>query len=264
MNVYRQASKSDFLGVLVVDRADAASSTLRRRSGDTSFEVPTNSWAGICAWNTGYLRVFASSTIPLPLSDSQSEYKILKVDAEADSCVALYTTFAGKTHPNTAYKANLAILQVPDEAVEKLGFLQITLTRQDPLINSFSSHSVNLELTSAPPLSYTLQKIAHFYFHLGRRPSPSKAFLDWNSLSVPKHVALYMNRLDRDDVGFLQPGSKITLKDNTFHLDAECTRCYSLTISNKSHRDFYPYLFYFNPGDYSITVGVGPCLHFKR
>jgi hypothetical protein len=45
----------------------------------------------------------------------------------------------------------LLSLQVPEEAVEKLNFL---LTRQDPLLNSFSSHSVNPDLTSAPPLSY--------------------------------------------------------------------------------------------------------------
>jgi hypothetical protein len=146
--------------------------------------------------------------------------------------------------------AVLLSLQVPEEAVEKLNFL---LTRQDPLINSFSSHSVNLDLTSAPPLSYTLQKIAHFYFHLGRRPSPSKAFLGWNNLSVTRYVALYMNRSNRDDVGFLQPGSTRRRVYEMLQLD------YIEQV-----RDFYPYLFYFNPGDYSITVGAGRCPHSKR
>ncbi|KAJ7874453.1 hypothetical protein B0H13DRAFT_2551613 [Mycena leptocephala] len=52
-----------------------------------------------------------------------------------------------------------------------------------------------------------------------------------------------MNRLNRDDVGFLQPGSTRRRVYEMLQLD------YIEQV-----RDFYPYLFYFNPGDYSITA----------
>ncbi|KAF7334566.1 ICE-like protease (Caspase) p20 domain protein [Mycena venus] len=223
MSIYRHASALKRLGVMVVDQVGPVSATLRRRLGDDDFEVPRNSWAGISTWNAGDIRVFAAS-LRLPDS-SHSEYRLLRADVKEESHIALHATSSG----------------------------YITVERQDPLMTKFSSPSVDSMLTVGPSLPRALQKIAHFYFHLGRRQAHAEALLDSNSLST-KHVSLHMRRLENDE-GLLHPGSKITLAENTFYLDAEHSGCYyTLTIDNKSHYGLYPYLFYFNPDDYSITA----------
>ncbi|KAJ6589341.1 caspase domain-containing protein [Mycena capillaripes] len=227
MNIYRQPSALDCLGTLVVRHIDPVSATVQRRHGDDPFEVPANCWAGIRTWNTGDLRVFASPSVPLHLPDFQSVYRLHQAVTQEESHITLYLTSDG----------------------------YITVERQDPLINTFSSHSVNSNLTVGPSLPSALQKIAHFYFHLGRQKKlPSNAFLDSDQLTVSKYVSLHMSRWDLDDEGMSRGRSKVSFKDNTFYLDAESTRRYSLTIVNKSHLGFYPYLFYFNPADYSIKA----------
>ncbi|KAJ7607782.1 caspase domain-containing protein [Mycena polygramma] len=230
LNVYKQAAASPCLGVLEVDTVAPLSATAKRRSVDNTFDVPAPSWAGIRAWDAGDLRVFASPSVAksLRLPDFRSAFSLLRAHDRESSHIALYSTSDG----------------------------YITVERRDPLMGAFSCRSVtlNLKLLVGLSLSDALQKIAHFYFHLGRhKPTSSEAFLDSNNLTMTNRVFVRMNHVVRDNEGLSKLGSHVTFRKNIFYLEEEEGCDYSLTIYNTSNHGFYLYLFYLNPADYSIT-----------
>ncbi|KAJ7633787.1 hypothetical protein DFH06DRAFT_685602 [Mycena polygramma] len=226
INVYRKVSASECLGVLEVCTIRPLSATARRVSGDHLFDVPAPCWAGIRTWAAGDLRVYASSSVAksISLPNSQSAFNLLRADDKESSHISLHLK--------------------PD------GY--ITIERQDPLMKSFSCHSVTSQLTVGLSLPDALQRIAHFYFHLGRRIS--EALLDSNDLTMSDKVSLCMNHVVQDNDGFPECGPPVTFSKNTFYLvgDKPPSNSYSLTISNLSDHAFYVYLFSMDPTDYSI------------
>ncbi|KAJ7035117.1 caspase domain-containing protein [Mycena alexandri] len=222
MDVYRDASAVESLGVLVVWKVYPVSAACRPR--DITFDVPMNSWAGIRTWNGGDLHIFADFSVPHSPSNFQSQYRLHQATEKMSGRISLSSASPGK----------------------------ITVEREDPLINEIARRSADFLAESSVSLSHALQKVAHFYFHLGRQKSPAKARLDYDALSVADRISLHMTPFTKDSDGFCVPGAQISPKDNIFVVKPR--EYHTLTIKSDYPVGLYPYLFYFDPADYSIEA----------
>ena len=112
---------------------------------------------------------------------------------------------------------------------------------------------IALETELSLPLC--LNAIAHFNHHLGRHcgNDPLREVLrdDYDPL---RNVTMKMYRLTTNSAGFRAPDATNLLTDNVARLELDENAEYGFAIFNYSEHDLFPYLFYFDPSDYSIQV----------
>ncbi|KAJ6622310.1 caspase domain-containing protein [Mycena sp. CBHHK59/15] len=223
MRVYKEASSSNFLGVLVAGEIDAITATLERQDSADFFPEPNSQgWARVVRWNTGDLQVFSDTSLSLKLPEP---YDVSQVDVKSASHIALY-------------------------ASDSTGIR--TIERMDRLITKYAFGNIPIPPDSTNPLPFILNGIAHFRFHLGRQMPPATTLLQVPMIS--RHVELEMRSLARRaEDGAVIPDGKNIFKKNVAHLSIfEPILSYGIKIVNKTSHGLYPYLFFFDPSDYSI------------
>ncbi|KAJ7143198.1 caspase domain-containing protein [Mycena crocata] len=139
--------------------------------------------------------------------------------------------------------ADLAVRRVSDE--------EFSLTRLDTKIPPYAGQDVKLNIP-LENLPYALDAVAHFNYFLGRH-NGSDPFGDEVQLEMYNLLGDYPSRMPNPDVGNL-----VVKNEACFALGKD--ERYGFAICNYSQRDLFPYLFYFDPGTYSIDVRpLEPC-----
>ena len=214
---------------------------------DATFGVVTGSRAVVKDWNnddlsldvyvdpglTGKHTTYGQAAIPPSLVD-----RVRAVDAPE--------------------KADLAIIYRPESS-------ETIVERHDPLMGEFSKQIVvDLDKHHIQDL---ISAALHFNFHLYRcQPNP------WNPLSavrlemykVEEEIRGQVRYVEADTTNFFSRNQEVpTYKafGRTVMQGANMTdlqSLYGLKIVNDSSFDLYPYLFYFEPSDYSIQVSEAP------
>ncbi|KAJ6622353.1 caspase domain-containing protein [Mycena sp. CBHHK59/15] len=229
MRVYKGGSSSDFLGVLVAGEVDAVTTTLERKdSADFFPQDNSQGSARVSRWNRGGLQVFSDTPLSLKLPEP---YDVSQVSEKKAGQIALYSS------DRTDIR---------------------TIERMDRLITTYAVRNIPIPPDSTNPLSFILSGIAHFHFHLGRQKPPATTLLQAPVIS--QHVELEMHSLARrDEDGIMIPEGTNIFKKNIAHLSiSEPTLPYGVKIVNKSSYNLYPYLFFFDPSDYSVEALYQP------
>jgi hypothetical protein len=147
----------------------------------------------------------------------------------------------------------------PDLVIRRIGEGRLQFERLDSLMSKYAQ--VLDGISSEPDLSTILQGVSHFNFNLSRRNSA-------NPLQQYVKVTLHRLKQSNSDQDLEEPTyTPDELVDiplvlghrNTVVASSEATpdvNClfYGLTVTNQSVRDLFPYIFYFDPSDYSIQV----------
>ncbi|KAJ6603005.1 caspase domain-containing protein [Mycena sp. CBHHK59/15] len=228
MVIYQEASALTSLGVLVVRDVGAVTAMLGTRNLDDVFTLPENSWARVLRWNAGELKIVSHPSLSPQLPKASSEYRVRQVDLKSARQITLHAT-------------------------EPHG--PITIERQHRLrscTHAICNIMIQPELTDCLPI--ILNGIAHFHFHLGRQKPPARELAQAPLTS--RHVAIEMHRLERRlDDGTMEPHRKNLFKNNVAHLSIDNASCkYGIKIVNTGTYGLFPYLFYFDPSDYSIEA----------
>lgn len=211
----------------------AHSCTLRRRSvDDKELEIPTGARVSVLSWRRKEkgLKVFMEP----PHDEVQPIEDVFALVDASESADA-------------------------DLVIHRAGEGILRFERLDPLMSKYAP--VLCDISSEPSLSDILQGVSHFDFHISRRNSDEP---------LQPHVKVILHRLMQSNPDqvleqpIYAPDGRIdiilvTVRENTVFASSEATAdvdgsFYGLTITNQSGRDLFPYLFYFDPSDYSIQV----------
>ncbi|KAJ6595372.1 caspase domain-containing protein [Mycena sp. CBHHK59/15] len=227
--VYKKASALIALGVLVACEVGAVTATLRRKDPADFVPVPDKlGWARILRWNTGDLKVYTDPLLSLQLPEPSSEYPVRQVDVKSTGHIALHASGPTGT---------------------------LTIERMDRLITTYAVRNIPIPHDSMNPLPFILNRIAHFQFHLGRQKPPATTLLQVPMIS--RHVAVKMYLLNRrHEDGTVVPDENNIFRKNVARLSISKAswNLYGIKIVNKSSYSLYPYLFFFDPSDYSIEA----------
>ena len=267
---YAGSASSKYLGVLVAKTVHAQSSILVRRGDDPNFEVPPEGARAIVSnWknDASILKVFVHPEDPmlggfLHSKDETLEEKLRKrcyarVPTREDAEVVL------RYHP------------VPEE---------LEIERTDKIVGVYANRTIleklpRIELTRLP---FILDGIAFFRYHLLRFKSDQEMLRDIGSSIVTDGEENVKMRLYHLGPPLIMPskiermvqGRKLTWRSarnyvkrepssetdlfekNHAHLESSEDERYGLKIENYTPHSFFPYLFYFDPSDYSIQVSA--------
>ena len=235
----------DHLGVLVAEVVLANSSILVHRSEDAEFVVPIGAKARLSDWK-----------------NSQS---ILRVFVNPDSSHLLANSLAGKEAKNSGYSVSTKSFTRVDSPLNAHLSLSLTadgelhIQRLDSLISNHACNPVRFALKNGlDHLPSILDAISQFRYHLERNRSndflqPVSEHLEDDTAGM---VTLQLYRLKRTEAGFRVPDrdNGDLFRANVARLKAEEGVKYGIEITNHSPHDLFPYLFYFDPSDYSIQV----------
>lgn len=223
------ASDETELGILEADYVDAFTCILRRRSGDKYFTIPSGARALVLNWrqDQSLLKVF--------LEPSRDEVQ--------------------------SAEHNFSLVDSPDSAdliVRQIDCATFQFERLDPFIQKWAPMLNEVKLSS--DLSRVLQGISHFHYHLYRRNSASPL------MQKVEVVLRRLRRIEDTDETMYMPDGEFDMplllnRENTVFISNAITASYDsnrvfygLTVTNKSGRNLFPYLVYFDPSDYSIQV----------
>ncbi|KIM75324.1 hypothetical protein PILCRDRAFT_13733 [Piloderma croceum F 1598] len=201
---------------------------LRQRSIDViKFEIPTGARVSVSSWRQGD--------------------KVLKV-------------FIGSPHDGVQSIEDIFSLvdfESADLVIHCTGEGTLQFERLDPLMSKYAPVLCNI--STEPSLSKILQGVSHFNFHIYRCNSKEP---------LQPHVKVILHRLTQSNPNqvleqpIYAPDGHIdiiliTERENTVFASSKATAdingpFYRLTVTNESGRDLFPYLFYFDPSDYSI------------
>ncbi|ETW80067.1 hypothetical protein HETIRDRAFT_477650 [Heterobasidion irregulare TC 32-1] len=222
------------LGILVAQEVSALSSVLSRRSGDLHFDIPTSATAFFSnfAHRDSILNVFFNG-----------EQGLLSHPADSPTGTRRGRWSTGCTFIQvfTPAEADVIVTQKPD------GF---TFERRDPLILNYADPTVSIKFPQ-DRLPTALNAIAHFKYHLGRHHN-SDALQTVSGLSEDGGVKMEIYRLKPQSICVLIPGGDNLLTNNHARLVFEKDAEYGIAIVNESTTALFPYLFYFDPSEYSI------------
>ncbi|KZT03693.1 uncharacterized protein LAESUDRAFT_331738 [Laetiporus sulphureus 93-53] len=143
------------------------------------------------------------------------------------------------------------------------------LERRDPLTQRLPNSIIEIR-RDHPRLSETLDAIAYYNHHLYRlnksRPIHTEVEIQLHQLERKEedgHIALYLpagpDFLDvKEDPVVCNKGTSYEIADVKEALITDMSTFYGVTLVNRSKHDLYPYVFYFDPSDYSIQVWYIP------
>lgn len=154
----------------------------------------------------------------------------------------------GAFHPEKNTAVTETDLNVADIVLSKGGHSWI-LERKEPSIIRQCSPQITLPIhVQVPHLNNVLAGIAHFNYHLTRT----------NRFRSSEDTAIEMYQVTpENDVFRLKDGNNL-IKGDVADLvfDTYANANYGFTLKNYSVTDWYPYLFHFDPSDYSIYVSA--------
>ncbi|THH06053.1 hypothetical protein EW146_g9733, partial [Bondarzewia mesenterica] len=140
---------------------------------------------------------------------------------------------------------------------------ELLIDRLDVHISTYADRVVRVPLDGKlDRLPSILDAIAHFNFHLGRSHSSGvlRGASDIREDDPLKGVTMEMHRLSGGILWDRKPkeDAENLLIDNRAKLSLDEGAPYGIKIVNRSTLDLYPYLFYFDPSDYSIQTWWEP------
>ena len=248
---YAGPVSSAYLGVLVAKTVNAQSSILIHRSDDLEFEVPLGARAIVSNWknDASILKVFIHPDDRMlggffePSKEEETEEEKLrkqcyaKVPRREDADVVL------------RYDSVRAML-----AIE----------RTDKIVGAYANRVIEAKLPQheLTRLPFILDGIALFRYHLLRFAGDQHMQMDGDTGSSVvtdgiEDVKMHLYRLGLPSLGYRKPISESLFKDsNHAHLLSSEDARYGLKIENYRPQSFFPYLFYFDPSDYSIQVSA--------
>ena len=213
-------------GILEADRVDALTSSLRRRGGDEYFTIPVGARVLVLNW--------------------RQDQNVLKI-------------FIDPSHDGVkSPKHTLSLVDSSDSAdliVRRIDSATFLFERLDPLLLKWAQ-MLN-DVRPKPDLWEVLQGVSHFHYHLYRRNSANP---------LKQDVEVVLRRLKRIEEATYMPDGEFDMPlvldcENTVFISNTTTAAfdnnrvfYGLTVVNKSGRNLFPYLVYFDPSDYSIQV----------
>ena len=154
----------------------------------------------------------------------------------------------GTFHPEKNTAVNETDLNVADVVLSKGGHSWI-IERKEPRIVRECSPQITLPIhVQVTHLNNVLAGIAHFNYHLTRI----------NRFRSSEEIAIEMYQvIPENDVFRLKDGNNL-IKGDAVDLvfDTYANANYGFTLKNYSATDWYPYLFHFDPSDYSIYVSA--------
>jgi len=127
------------------------------------------------------------------------------------------------------------------------------LVIENALISEYANVTTQFDLANKlDRFPYILDAIAHFNYHLARHCSddPFEQRVSLELFNLKRHA--------RDWAPDEEVGNLLINNEASLLLNGEAR--YGLSITNRSKHDLFPYLFYFDPSDYSISVFFVPPL----
>jgi hypothetical protein len=222
------------IATFVADIVGNATCSLTPRLMDTYFDIPRVSHARVSNWNDPdfSFKVFCELLHPTNKlayrDDTQFDHTDPAITIVEDS-------------------RNADILALPDDGV-------VHFQRMDPLIREYAKISPRHKI-GADRVANVLNAAAHFNHHLYRykRPHPSllkgQVEIELFRLETLSDHGSVMYR-PVDDENLFSEGYAKVLHDPQ--------AVYGFKVVNNSNYDLFPYLFYFDPADYSIQVCSTP------
>jgi hypothetical protein len=227
------------LGILVALSVDIDSSILGHRPGADIFEVPQGAKAIVSDWKNEALTLKVA--VELEAKDQLVQALFPERDLKQPDQVAriLKSRFV-----RVNARANADIVVKRSSADDQ----NLVIERLDSLIPKYANVTVQFNpANKLDNLPHTFDAISQFNYHLAlhRGDDPFEQL-----------VSLELFKLKRSLKGALLPDEDIgnVLINNDARLPVDGEALYGLDIINRSQHDLFPYLFYFDPSDYSISV----------
>ena len=214
---------------LVATEVEGSSCIVKPKPDDKSFEVPSGAKAEVIRWNAPRLRVHY-----YPGSG----------------------TMCHTVGPNEP--ADVAIFHGSEDT--------LMLERKDPIVPRYATPIIEIKKERIEDI---LDGVAHFNFHLFRRNE---------SKPLKQEVTVKLHRLQKKEdipqaVQIARPPVYIPTGDDLFTTTTstesttddlkeavihDMDAYYGLTVENHSDVDLFPYVFYFDPAEYSVQVNTPP------
>lgn len=229
------------LGVLVALEVNIDSSILGYPSEANKFDIPQGAKAVVSDW--------------------RNDASTLKVAIELgpdDPVVRAFFPERGLTQPEQVEQIiHSRFIKVPERANADIVIRrgpsdddELLIERLDALIPKYAEVTTKFKfgVGMLDRFPYILDAIAQFNYHLARHNS-ADPFKQAISVELHKLKKLLDGRLRVPDES---AGNLFIDNDARLLVDKEAR--YGLTIVNRSKFNLFPYLFYFDPSDYSISV----------
>lgn len=218
------------LGILAADVVHDFSCELVRRSEDTEFDIPDDSNAVVLSWKCDeyILGVACTELVNNDIEHSKDGYSIVE----------------------NIWKADLH--------VSRPGGTDLQLDRLDQLMAKYAQ-TLPVPRPRAS-ISDILRGISHFNYHLYRQ---NKAKPLGQSVNATITRLEQTNPMQNGEEPIYAPDGKVMVPldpENEVTVYIPCKSAlvnleyYGVTVHNLSGRELFPYLFYFDPSDYSIKA----------
>jgi hypothetical protein len=160
---------------------------------------------------------------------------------------------AGLFYPEQTGTVKVTDINAADVVLSKDGYSWVLERKEPRIVRECSSHITLPVHVQSSHLNNVLAGIAHFNYHLTRtNPFHSNEAVTIEMYQVTKQSNNIFCPKDGND---LVRGEVAELVFDSY---AEAN--YGFTLKNKSATDWYPYLFHFDPDDYSIYVSAPPLI----
>jgi len=166
------------------------------------------------------------------------------------------------SHLSSTYLTDVPANEPADVALHQDDLGGWVLKRFDPLIVRYADHSIHVD-ANARRMEDILEAIANFNFYL--------YCSDGAAASLSGKVKIRLNRIEEiqgehGPVGADLLELEVTTSSRSGVDVREATIMdldprYGFTLENHSDVDLFPYLFYFDPSDYSVQVRLLSALH---
>ena len=205
------------------------------------FQVPDGAKAVVSDWKneTFTLRVFVQSGFSPELTHALFPETVAGI-TQPDQVEKLIK----RSYVQADSRANAHIvLSLNDNS-------ELVVDRKDPTVGGYAEVTISHKVRDlADNLPFIVDAIAHFNRHLDHRNKEP---------SLRTEVSLELHRLKN---GTAQSWARVPdesignlLAGNHARLVRDANALYGLTIVNRSDQNLFPYLFYFDPSDYTIQV----------
>ena len=228
------------LGTLVALSVGLDSSKLKQCPEADKFDIPQGARAVVSDWKNDAFTLKVA--VELKPEDQLARALFPDRDITLGDQVRL---MLGNGFVQVLERANADIVVKRKSAAEEI----LCIERLDSLIPKYANVTTQFDpVNKLNHFACIFDAIAQFNYHLARHRADDP---------FEQKVSLELFRLNK------QPGSSEWVPDegvgnllgnNDARLQADEEARYGLTITNRSQYDLYPYLFYFDPSDYSISV----------
>jgi hypothetical protein len=231
------SSRSD-LGILVALKVHVDDSILGHRPGDDKFDVPKGAKAVVSDWknDAAIMKVAVELAQGDPLARALFPERDL---AQPDQVQQILNCRFAKVHSRA--NADIVIKRCSADKED------LVIERLDSLIAKYANVTTKFNLAGRREyFPFIFDAIAQFHYQLARHPGDDP---------FDKLVSMELFKLRRGSESRWVPDEEVgnLLVHDDARLVADDHARYGLTIINQSEHDLFPYLFYFDPSDYSIS-----------